>query len=136
MQTVTNGDKGGKGFKNWDFYCDILFEWPHRTAKNSPYEIGERMTTFLLRLPIAVFILCNMIYLFLCVTSRVRIYYNQVPAKLLIDLTTNKFRPRNQQMSARCAYLVINKNSSSSLILFSLSSMLPTLECNLCLAGG
>ena len=27
-QTVTNGDKGGRGVKNWDFYGDILFEWP------------------------------------------------------------------------------------------------------------
>ena len=27
-QTVTNGDKGGGGFKNRDFYGDILFEWP------------------------------------------------------------------------------------------------------------
>ena len=27
-QTVTNGDKGGRGSKNWDFYGDILFEWP------------------------------------------------------------------------------------------------------------
>ena len=27
-QTVTNGDKGGGGVKNWDFYGDILFEWP------------------------------------------------------------------------------------------------------------
>ena len=26
---MTNGDKGGKGVKNWDFYGDILFEWPH-----------------------------------------------------------------------------------------------------------
>ena len=24
---VTNGDKEG-GVKNWDFYGDILFEWP------------------------------------------------------------------------------------------------------------
>ena len=22
------GDKGGGGVKNWDFYGDILFEWP------------------------------------------------------------------------------------------------------------
>ena len=29
-QTVTNGDKGGRGVKNWDFYGDILFEWPQR----------------------------------------------------------------------------------------------------------
>jgi len=27
-QTVTNGDKGERGVKNWDFYGDILFEWP------------------------------------------------------------------------------------------------------------
>ena len=27
-QMVTNGDKGGGGFKNRDFYGDILFEWP------------------------------------------------------------------------------------------------------------
>ena len=27
-QTVTNGDKGGGGVKNLDFYGDILFEWP------------------------------------------------------------------------------------------------------------
>ena len=27
-QTVTNGDKGGRGVKYWDFYGDILFEWP------------------------------------------------------------------------------------------------------------
>ena len=27
-QTVTNGDKGGRGVKNLDFYGDILFEWP------------------------------------------------------------------------------------------------------------
>ena len=27
-QTATNGDKGGRGFKNWDLYGDILFEWP------------------------------------------------------------------------------------------------------------
>ena len=25
---VTNGDKGGEGVKNQDFYGDILFEWP------------------------------------------------------------------------------------------------------------
>ena len=25
---MTNGDKGGTGVKNWDFYGDILFEWP------------------------------------------------------------------------------------------------------------
>ena len=25
---VTKGDKGGGGFKNQDFYGDILFEWP------------------------------------------------------------------------------------------------------------
>ena len=29
-QIVTNGDKGVRGFKNWDFYGDILFEWPLR----------------------------------------------------------------------------------------------------------
>ena len=27
-QTVTNGDKWGRGVKNRDFYGDILFEWP------------------------------------------------------------------------------------------------------------
>ena len=27
-QTVTRGDKGGRGVKNRDFYGDILFEWP------------------------------------------------------------------------------------------------------------
>ena len=27
-QTVINGDKGGGGVKNWDFYGVILFEWP------------------------------------------------------------------------------------------------------------
>ena len=27
-QTVTKGDKGGRGVKNRDFYGDILFEWP------------------------------------------------------------------------------------------------------------
>ena len=27
-QTVTNGEKGGGGVKNRDFYGDILFEWP------------------------------------------------------------------------------------------------------------
>ena len=27
-QMVTNGDKGGGGVKNRDFYGDILFEWP------------------------------------------------------------------------------------------------------------
>ena len=25
---VTNGDKGGRGVKNRNFYGDILFEWP------------------------------------------------------------------------------------------------------------
>ena len=25
---VTNGDKGGGGVENRDFYDDILFEWP------------------------------------------------------------------------------------------------------------
>ena len=29
-QTVTNGDEGGGGVKNRDFYGDILFEWPLR----------------------------------------------------------------------------------------------------------
>ena len=32
-QTVTNGDKGGRGVKNWDFYGDILFEWPLRCGR-------------------------------------------------------------------------------------------------------
>ena len=27
---MTNSDKGGRGVKNWDFYGDILFEWPQR----------------------------------------------------------------------------------------------------------
>ena len=27
---MTNGGKGGGGVKNWDFYGDILFEWPLR----------------------------------------------------------------------------------------------------------
>ena len=27
-QTVTNGDKGGWGVKNWDFRDYILFKWP------------------------------------------------------------------------------------------------------------
>ena len=27
---MTSGDKGGRGVKNWDFYGDILFEWPLR----------------------------------------------------------------------------------------------------------
>ena len=27
-QTVTNGDNGGKGVRNGDFYGDKLFEWP------------------------------------------------------------------------------------------------------------
>ena len=27
-QTVKNVDKGGGRVKNWDFYDDILFEWP------------------------------------------------------------------------------------------------------------
>ena len=31
-QTVTNGDKGGGGVKNRDFYGDILFEWPLSVA--------------------------------------------------------------------------------------------------------
>ena len=32
-QTVTNGDKGGGGVKNRDFYGDILFEWPLKIIK-------------------------------------------------------------------------------------------------------
>ena len=27
-EMVTNGDKEGRGVQNWDFYGDILFEWP------------------------------------------------------------------------------------------------------------
>ena len=34
-QTVTNGDKDGRGVKNWDFYGDILFEWPLRMLQIS-----------------------------------------------------------------------------------------------------
>jgi len=29
-QTVTNGDKEGRGVKNFEFYGEILFEWSLR----------------------------------------------------------------------------------------------------------
>ena len=33
-QMMTNGDKGKRGVKNWDFYGDILFEWPLSQVAN------------------------------------------------------------------------------------------------------
>ena len=36
---MKNGDKGGGGGKNRDFYGDILFEWPLREGELTSTEI-------------------------------------------------------------------------------------------------
>ena len=44
-QMVTNGDKGGRGVKNRDFYGDILFEWPYLQMDKNRQRCGESLNS-------------------------------------------------------------------------------------------